>query len=192
MGNKQGFTIFLWDWFKGRRCGYLRRDDVQLLNQLTAELERKITVVDLGCGDYKIGKELLARVPAMDYIGCDIVPELIAHHSEQKPDLRAQFKVLDIVSDRLPTADVCLIRQVFQHLSNSNIKAVLSKLSQFKRVYITEGYPIILEGPINPDKSVGFDVRFDWRSGRGRGVELDKEPFCIGTREICRVPCDTR
>jgi hypothetical protein len=159
----------------------------RLLNNLSSEMGRKIAVVDLGCGDYEIGRALLARVPAMDYIGCDIVPELIAHHSKEKPDFRARFKVLDIVYDELPAGDVCLIRQVFQHLSNANINAVLAKLYKYTKVYVTEGYPVVPEGPTNPDKSVGFHVRFNSRTGRGRGVELDKDPFGVGTHEVCRA-----
>lgn len=157
------------------------------LNSLAAELDRPITVVDLGCGDFEVGRELLTRVPALNYVGCDIVPELISHLSERNTNHCVQFKILDIVSEELPAGDVCLIRQVLQHLSNADIKCVLSKLGKYKKTFITEGYPVVPEGLVNPDKPVGFDVRFDWRTGRGRGVELDKEPFDVPTREICRV-----
>ena len=159
----------------------------EILNHYSSNLGRQITVVDLGCGDFEIGKQLVARVPNMQYIGCDIVPELIAHHKAVFADPRADFQSLDIVADHLPGGDVCLIRQVLQHLSNSEIKKVLGKLRHFKKVYITEGYPIIVTGPINPDKPAGSDVRFDWRIGSGRGVELDKKPFSVPVREVFQV-----
>lgn len=159
----------------------------ELLCQHASNLGRTITVIDLGCGDFEIGSQLVANVRNMNYIGCDIVPELIAHHKRSVSDARIEFKTLDIVADDLPPGDVCLIRQVLQHLSNSDIKRLLTKLRNFHKVYITEGYPVVIGGPVNPDKRVGSDVRFDWRIGSGRGVELDKEPFRLPIREVCRV-----
>ena len=40
---------------------------------------------------------------------------------------------------------------------------------------------------MNPDKLAGYDVRFDWRTGRGRGVELDNPPFDLVTQEMFRA-----
>jgi hypothetical protein len=158
-----------------------------LLREMAITAQKPITVVDLGCGDFEIGRRLLANVPDLHYLGCDIVPELIAHHAKQTRDIRARFETLDIVADPLPVGDVYLLRQVLQHLSNADIRRVLEKLPKSSRVFVTEGYPTIQEGPINPDKSAGYDVRFDWRTGRGRGVELDKAPYDLTTAEMFRV-----
>jgi hypothetical protein len=76
---------------------------------------------------------------------------------------------------------------VLQHLSNDDIRKVLPKLRQFGATYISEGQPTTIEGPINPDKPAGSRVRFDWRTGRGRGLELDKPPFGLPVREILRI-----
>ena len=40
---------------------------------------------------------------------------------------------------------------------------------------------------MNPDKAVGADVRFDWRTGRGRGVELSQPPYGLKTQEVFRA-----
>jgi hypothetical protein len=165
---------------------YISKMSLLLQNYARAE-NKQITVVDLGCGDFEIGRELVAHVESMHYIGCDIVPELIAHHSSHNADSRVTFRNLDIASDNIPCGDVCLARQVFQHLSNAEIKTILGKLKAFKKVYVTEGYPSIELGPVNPDKPCSFDVRYDWKTGRGRGVELDKEPYNIPTHELFRV-----
>jgi hypothetical protein len=58
---------------------------------------------------------------------------------------------------------------------------------RYKYVYVTEGHPVERVGEVNPDKIASADVRFDWRTGRGRGVELDKPPFNLSTREVLRV-----
>lgn len=151
------------------------------------DLGRPVAVVDLGCGDFEVGRRLLERVPAIAYLGCDIVPELIRHHAASTKDARAAFKVLDMVHDHLPDGDVCLVRQVLQHLSNADIARVLPKLAKYKAVYVSEGHPAIVEGPVNPDKPVGSGVRFDWRNGRGRGVEFDQPPFNLRVEEVLRV-----
>ena len=49
------------------------------------------------------------------------------------------------------------------------------------------GHPAVRTGTVNPDKPVGHEVRFDWRTGRGRGLELDRPPFNLLTQEAFRV-----
>jgi hypothetical protein len=150
------------------------------------ESDRPLTVVDLGCGDFSVGRQLLERTENMKYIGCDIVPELIGAHTANVQDPRASFRELDIVSGDLPDGDICLVREVLQHLCNSDVSRVLKKLGKYKHVYITEARPVILEGPANPDKPSGPGVRWDWRTGRGRGIELDQPPFGLQVEEVCR------
>ena len=160
----------------------------RILGEHIARKGAPLTVVDLGCGDFEVGRRLVDKVPGITYIGCDIVPELCTHLSGLHAGERVAFRCVDIVSEPVPKGDVYLVRQVLQHLSNDDIQLVLQKLLTFEHVYITESYPVDEVGPVNPDKPTNFDVRFDWRIGRGRGVELDKAPFFLPTRELLRVP----
>jgi hypothetical protein len=153
------------------------------LEAIAGQLGRTIRVIDIGCGDFEVGKALLERAPHIYYIGCDIVPELIAHHREKNAGPRAEFREIDIVVDPLPRGDVCLIRQVLQHLPNADIKTILDRI-EYNYVYVSEGQPQHRLGPRNPDKLEGSDVRFDWRTGRGRGVELDQPPYNKKTEKI--------
>lgn len=157
-----------------------------ILRRHTDERGRRLTVLDLGCGDFEIGRRLIQRLPDMIYIGADIVPELVAYNQKQFSSEFASFHRIDIVSDALPVADVCLVREVFQHLSNDEIRRTLPKLSH-DFVYVTEAQPQILEGKPNPDKPAGATIRFDWQTGRGRGVELDQPPFNRRTVEVFRT-----
>lgn len=157
-----------------------------LLNQNSRELGRPLRVVDIGCGDFRIGKALTDRLPELNYLGCDIVPELVAYNNKVYSNERIQFKALDAVCDPLPEADVCLVRQVFQHLSNTDIQSVLANMS-YPVVYVTEGHPVRKRGSANPDKVVGPSVRFDWQTGQGRGVELSEAPYCLPTEEVFRL-----
>ncbi len=158
----------------------------ELLKRHVAELGRPITIIDLGCGDFQVGRALVTKLPDLNYVGCDIVPELIAHNAKVYATAHVSFRRLDIVADPLPGGDVYLVRQVLQHLSNTEIMSFLQRVS-CKYLYVTEGHPVDRIGSVNPDKVTGPDVRFDWRTGRGRGVELDKPPYGLSTQEMFRV-----
>jgi SAM-dependent methyltransferase len=125
-------------------------------------------VVDLGCGDFRIGQSLLAS-GNFEYLGVDIVPELIANHGARFGGPKVSFQCLNIIDDDLPPGELCLIRQVFQHLSNREIQTVLKKCPSYAYVLITEHVP---------------DTRVFDRSG----VFLDKAPFDLPTRTVLEIP----
>jgi hypothetical protein len=162
----------------------------RLIDQHASEFDRPVTVVDLGCGDFSIGSRLVSALPGARYIGCDIVPELIEHHRSVPRGELVSFQAVDIVKQPLPAGDICLIRQVLQHLSNSDIASVLSKLRQYRYVFVTEGQPLSPTGEPNPDQPTGRNVRFDFETGLGRGVELDQPPFNTRLEEIFRFERD--
>jgi hypothetical protein len=159
----------------------------ELLKKHAEELGRPLTIVDIGCGDFHVACNLLEKVPDCNYIGCDIVPEVIAHNAATYANNRVRFQTLDAVRDSFPEGDVCLIRQVLQHLPNADILKIVHRLP-YAIVYVTEGQPVERAGPVNPDKPVGAEVRFNWRTGRGRGVELAQPPFNLDVTEVFRTP----
>jgi hypothetical protein len=146
--------------------------------KVTAELEqmdaRAMTVVDLGCGDYSVGKQLSPSCGR--YIGVDIVKALVAHNQAAFGSPKVSFQHANMVEDMLPDGDICFVRQVLQHLSNDQIAAVLPKLRKFRWCFITEHHPSpsSLCWP-NNDKPHGDTIRI---SG-GSGVFLDEPPFSI-------------
>lgn len=139
-------------------------------------------VIDLGCGDFSVGRRIVEGAEA-EYIGVDVVSELIAHHSKTFVDPRVSFFCANIITDDLPVADLCLIRQVLQHLTNDEIAEVLKRLAHFPKVIIAEDIPL---QPIsfNHDMTHGPDARADF----GSGVYLDKPPFSLPVTEIAEVP----
>jgi SAM-dependent methyltransferase len=165
---------------------------VPIIADMMRSFGNETTVVDLGCGDFRIGAALLERLPPLRYVGCDLVPELVAENSRRYGSRNISFRCLDIVGEDLPPGHIYLVRQVLQHLPNRDIARVLGKLRYCKDVYVTEGQPETLEGLVNPDKPIGADVRFNWRTGRGRGVELDQHPFGLHIEEVCRASSDPK
>lgn len=133
--------------------------------------DHKPRLVDLGCGDFTVGRRLLDL--CREYVGIDVVPELIAHLRATVNDPRVRFECLDVTSAELPAGDVCFIRQVLQHLSNAQISAVLPRLARYPTVFVTEHYPAGPPKTPNLDKVHGADIRLDQNSG----VYLGTPPF---------------
>jgi SAM-dependent methyltransferase len=140
-------------------------------------------LVDLGCGDFRVGRGLLARGD-FDYTGVDIVPELVAHYGARYGSPNVNFACLNIIEDQLPKGELCLIRQVLQHLSNREIMAVLRKCSAYPYVLITEHIYVGKDSRPNLDKPHGPDTRIYDRSG----VFLEQPPFDLTTRTVLELP----
>ena len=102
------------------------------------EKNRIKSVVDLGCGDFVIRSRIAPLVDS--YVGVDVVPSLINHLPATHGSPSIAFRCLDITTDPLPRGDLCLVRQVFQHLSNQEILRTLPKL-RHPFVLITEHHP---------------------------------------------------
>ena len=129
------------------------------------------TVIDLGCGNFAVGK--LIAPECEHYVGVDIVPPLIERNSLAFTSRTVEFKCLDITRDNLPDADLCLVRQVMQHLSNAEISRLLEKIKKYTHVIVAEHQPEI-DGVPNVDIPHGNLTRTDIYQS---GVDLDKPPF---------------
>jgi hypothetical protein len=142
--------------------------------QLSALGAHSLSVVDLGCGDFSVGRQFADE--CSHYLGIDIVEGLIRHNNETFGTDRISFRCLNIIEDPLPGADICFVRQVLQHLSNEQIRGILPKLARYKWVFITEHHPSPAHlSQRNLNKPHGSDIRLRHSSG----VFLDHPPFNI-------------
>ncbi len=140
------------------------------------------SVVDLGCGDFSVGRRIVEATDVR-YTGIDVVPELIEHHQSTVHHPLISFQCADITVDPLPTGDLCLIRQVLQHLSNEEITRVLANLGSFSRALISEHISVDPK-QFNRDKPHGPDVRMCY----GSGVYVDQPPFLMPAVEMWSFP----
>lgn len=160
---------------------------VDAVRRLLLSLDKKLDVVDLGCGDFAVGSQL--RNLCSRYIACDVVGPLIARNREKFKGLDVDFRTLDISAEALPSGDVVFIRQVLQHLSNKQISAVVEKVQrQYKYVVLTEHIPNVPYFTPNLDKAVGPDIRLDI-GHVGSGVVLTAPPFNLRVVETS-ILCD--
>jgi SAM-dependent methyltransferase len=139
------------------------------------------SVFEIGCGDFSIMKQILQQVD-VDYIGADIVAGLITYLQENHGNEQTNFIHFDaITAENYPDADLCVIRQVLQHLSNSQIQQILLKTKRIKYVIITEHVPVNPE-VLNGDKSLGGYIRL--QNAKTSGVFLDEAPFNLKCKTI--------
>jgi SAM-dependent methyltransferase len=141
-------------------CGFARSHNVR-------------TIVDIGCGDFRIGGEIAACVP--NYIGCDVSSVVIEHNRTAHARPNVTFLHLDASKDPLPDGDICLIRQVLQHLSNAEIAKIMDAgLAKYRFALVTEHHPAPIQfKSANHDMPTDADNRIPF----GSGVYLDQPPF---------------
>lgn len=149
---------------------------IEAVTAFLTSFKNPLTVCDLGCGDFNVGKELVDYTKR--YIAVDIVAELIERNKRRFTEDHVSFHCLDIAVDDLPTADCALLRQVLQHLSNAEVQQITAKLPQFKYVIVTEHLP---EGNFIPNMDIisGQGIRLKKKSG----LDLLAQPFNIKVKE---------
>jgi len=135
---------------------------VTILDSLITELSIK-SILDVPCGDFNWMKEV--NLEGVDYIGGDIVADLIRSNLENFTSSNIQFKELDLLSDDLPLSDLILVRDCLVHLSYDNIyKAIQNVKRSGSKYLLTTTFP---EHSKNIDIVTG-----DWRT-----LNLQAEPF---------------
>ena len=143
---------------------------IEVVANFLQSFETPITICDLGCGDFNVGKELVEF--AAHYHAVDIVPSLIERNKTLFKNENLSFHCLDVAVDELPAGDCALVRQVLQHLSNQEVQQILEKLSHYRYLIITEHIPIGDFEP-NKDKISGQGIRLKQNSG----IDVLAEPF---------------
>lgn len=150
---------------------------VEAVTKFFKSFATPISVCDLGCGDFNVGKQLVDYT--RNYISVDIVQGLIDYNRASYQAEKLQFQCLDIAKDELPKADCVILRQVLQHLSNAEVKKVAAKLVEYKYAIVTEHLPI---GEFEPNKDIlsGQGTRLKKQSG----IDLLAPPFNLKAKRL--------
>ena len=150
---------------------------IRKVKELILGFDSLPVIVDLGCGDFHIGSQLLDV--CAHYHACDIASNVIEHNQTLYQHSKLTFHQLDACQKHPPTGDLLIIRQVLQHLSNDNILKILRWLDDYPYILVTEHIP---EGPFsaNKDKANGPDSRLRFNSG----VDLQQPPFNLSNKSM--------
>ena len=161
---------------------------VSSVSEFLKSFQTKLDVVDLGCGDFSIGSSL--RKFCNGYVACDIVKPLIERNMKKYENLHVDFRILDLAVDNLPTGDVLFVRQVLQHLSNSQIRSFIHNIKgKYRFLILTEHLPLSKRFTPNIDKPTGPNIRLHLGK-EGSGIILTATPFNLKVKNnqiLCEV-----
>ena len=136
-----------------------------VLAQLIRELDIR-TLLDVPCGDFHWMSHV--ELSHIHYIGGDIVTSMIRKNHSDHGSENIEFRVLDIVNDELPRADMILCRDCLVHLTlEDGVKAI----ENFKR----SGARYLLSTTFPEHRGNSDEFRY-WRT-----VDLEGEPFTLGS-----------
>lgn len=72
----------------------------------------------------------------VEYIGADIVPEVVARNQQKYASSHTKFVCLDIISQALPKVDLILCRDCLIHFSYADIEMTLKNLRKSGSSYL--------------------------------------------------------
>ena len=131
-------------------------------------------LLDAPCGDFHWMRR--ADLGSVRYVGVDIVPEAVAEARSATPSFPAEFRVADLVCDRLPRADAVLCRDALVHLPLRDATRAVANLRRTgARLFLATSFP-------------GTDSNDDCRTGAWRPRNLEMPPFDLGPPDD--VLCD--
>jgi SAM-dependent methyltransferase len=93
------------------------------------------SVVDLGCGDWQFSRGI--DWGAAQYLGLDVVPHVLERNRRTYGAPSVEFAPSPADPAHLPGADLLLVKDVFQHLSNRKVMDCLAAFPKFKYVLVT-------------------------------------------------------
>jgi len=147
------------------------------------------SVLDAGCGDFSVGALLAGGFES--YTAIDVSPHIIEVNKQRYSGAawrHVKFAAVDLTASRFPPADLVLIRQVLQHLTNSQIERILTNLevSSWRRALITEDVhdPLKIDAPNVDLPSHSVRTRRSLRSG----VFIDRPPFNRRAGRLATIP----
>jgi SAM-dependent methyltransferase len=141
------------------------------------------TIVEIGCGDFAIGRLYASKVDR--YVGVDVSSVVVENNRLRNSSDTISFIHGDACDLNIEPADLCIIRQVLQHLDNGSIKRILRKASRHRNTLITEHLPSALQlSAPNRDKRPGPDTRLIFDSG----VYVELPPFNQAAETVLSLP----
>src|SRR5215216_1462982 len=145
----------------GSRLGetaQIRRELPLLLKTLQAR-----SLLDAPCGDFHWMQHVELGIE--EYIGADIVRDLIGRHQQEFGNHGRKFIAIDITADELPQVDVILCRDCLSHLSYEDaFKALRNFKMSGSRYLLTTTY-------------TRREINVDIATGGWRPLDLQLQPF---------------
>jgi hypothetical protein len=120
------------------------------------------SLLDVPCGDYFWMNKVALNV---EYIGGDIVPELIVNNQRRYGNSQHKFINMNLLQDALPKTDLILCRDCFVHFSFFHI------FESLKNIKASQASYLLTTTFINRERNE------DIPTGKWRSINLQKPPF---------------
>ncbi|GCC52050.1 class I SAM-dependent methyltransferase [Chryseotalea sanaruensis] len=134
---------------------------IQLVNETLSKFSVQF-LLDIPCGDFHWMKHV--DLQNTQYLGADIVKELIASNQAQFSTEKIKFEKLNLLNDALPKVDLLFCRDCLVHFSFKDIFKAINNIRDSKATYLmTTTFP----NHTNHDILTG-----DWRP-----INLQAQPF---------------
>jgi hypothetical protein len=131
------------------------------------------SLLDAGCGDFNWMRDVPLDV---DYLGCDVVPELIAQNTQRYANPRRRFECIDFSTGPLPASDLILCRDCFGHFPFAVIDTALANFERSGATYLL--------ATTFPAWAANADVGV---VGGWRPLNLERPPFLL-REALLRIP----
>jgi len=125
-------------------------------------------VFDAPCGDFNWMRHVV-RSCEIDYVGGDIVPQLIQRNSTMYQSERTRFVVANVITDKLPQADLWICRDCLIHFSFNDILATFENFTRSEIDYL------LTTTHLNANGFKNLDIR----TGDARLIDLFSAPFFL-------------
>lgn len=122
-------------------------------------------LLDIPCGDFNWMKEINLELD--EYIGADVVEELIARNRLQYSANNRTFEVLELTTNVLPKVDLILCRDCLVHFDFEHVRSALKRIVQSGSTFLL---------------STTFTRRtqnIDIMTGEWRPLNLEMPPLCF-------------
>lgn len=121
------------------------------------------SILDIPCGDFWWMKEIDLDVE--NYLGADVVEELIENNIVKYGNDKRNFVKLDIMRDNLPQVDLVLCRDLLVHFTYRDIFLALKNLKKSNSNFLLT------------TTFIGINENKDIPTGEWRAINLEKPPF---------------
>ena len=147
--------------------------DYEITKKLISELDFFInknnikSILDIACGDFNWAKHLLENNKNLEYLGLDIVNDIIKSNKKLYSSKKVNFICSDVLIEDIPqNYDLIILRDFFIHIKNNDIDIMINKIKSSRCKYFA----------INnfPNLEKNTDVK---GYGHHRFVNIEIEPY---------------
>jgi hypothetical protein len=133
-------------------------------------------IFDAPCGDFNWMLHLLPLIN-VEYIGGDIVRELIKSHNQKYKSTNISFITINLINDDFPISDLMICRDCLFHLSFVDTRSLLQK-------FAASCIPFFLT---TTHKQLGAFQNYDIRTGDFRLIDLFSAPYYFPSKPLAVI-----